>query len=154
VIINLEALCIGNHVRTDPFCLLSAGGKIALGDHIHIAAHCGLIGAAAIELEDFTAVSHGARLFSGADDMSGTYLTGPTVPNELRNVQSGPIKLKRHAAVGTNASSFPALPLEKAPSSALSLFSAKTFRPGKFGLASRRNELAPARKVCSRSRLY
>ena len=107
VIINPEALRIGNHVRIDPFCLLSAGGKIALGDHIHIAAHCSLIGAAGIELEDFTGVSHGARLFSAADDMSGTYLTGPTVPNELRSVQSGPIELKRHAVVGTNAVIFP-----------------------------------------------
>lgn len=107
VIINPKALCIGNHVRIDPFCLLSARGKITLGDHIHIAAHCSLIGAAGIELEDFTGVSHGARLFSAADDMSGTYLTGPTVPNELRNVQSGPIKLERHAVVGTNAVIFP-----------------------------------------------
>jgi galactoside O-acetyltransferase len=122
VIINLEALRIGNHVRIDPFCLLSASGKIALGDHIHIAAHCSLIGAAGIELEDFTGVSHGARLFSAADDMSGTYLTGPTVPNALRNVQSGPIKLKRHAVVGTNAVIFPGVTIgEGAIIGALSL---------------------------------
>jgi acetyltransferase-like isoleucine patch superfamily enzyme len=107
VIINPEALRIGNHVRIDPFCLLSASGKITLGDHIHIAAHCSLVGAAGIELEDFTGVSHGARLFSAIDDMSGTHLTGPTVSDELRNVQSGPITLKRHAVVGTNAVIFP-----------------------------------------------
>lgn len=107
VIINPEALRIGNHVRIDPFCLLSAGGGITLSDHIHIASHCSLIGAAGIELEDFTGISHGARLFSAADDMSGTHLTGPTVPDELRKVQSGPIKLKRHAVVGTNAVIFP-----------------------------------------------
>jgi acetyltransferase-like isoleucine patch superfamily enzyme len=109
VIINPEALRIGNHVRIDPFCLLSASGKITLGDHIHIAAHCSLIGTAGIELEDFTGVSHGARLFSAADDMSGNCLTGPTVPNESRNVQSGLIKLKRHAVVGTNAVVFPGI---------------------------------------------
>jgi serine acetyltransferase len=107
VIINPEALRVGNHVRIDPFCLLSAGGKIVLGEHIHIAAHCSLIGAAGIDLEDFTGISHGARLFSAVDDMSGTHLTGPTVPDELRNVQSGPIKLQRHAVVGTNAVIFP-----------------------------------------------
>jgi acetyltransferase-like isoleucine patch superfamily enzyme len=107
VIINPEGLRIGNHVRVDPFCVVSATGKINFGDHIHIASHCSLIGGGGIELEDFTGVSHGARLFSAADDMSGTYLTGPTVPNELRNVQSGPIKLKRHAVVGTNAVIFP-----------------------------------------------
>jgi acetyltransferase-like isoleucine patch superfamily enzyme len=107
VIINPEGLRIGNHVRVDPFCLVSATGKINLGDHIHIASHCSLIGGGGIELEDFTGVSHGARLFSAADDMAGSHMTGPTVPNEFRLLHSAPIKVKRHAVVGTGAVVFP-----------------------------------------------
>jgi acyl-[acyl carrier protein]--UDP-N-acetylglucosamine O-acyltransferase len=107
VIINPPGLQIGNGVRIDPFCLLSAGGGMRLGDHIHIGSHCSLIGGAGIELEDFAGVSHGARLFSTVDDMDGSHLTGPTVPNEFRRIVSSPIRVKRHAVIGTNAVVFP-----------------------------------------------
>ena len=94
VIINPEGLRIGNHVRVDPFCLVSATAKINLGDHIHIASHCSLIGGGGIELEDFSGVSHGARLFSAADDTVGSHMTGPTVPNEFRLRSFGADKSK------------------------------------------------------------
>src|SRR5437667_7412761 len=86
VIINPHGLRVGNHVRVDPFCLLSASGCITLGNYIHIASHCSLIGGGGIELEDFAGISHGARLFSAADDMRVSHLTRPTLPNELRQV--------------------------------------------------------------------
>jgi acetyltransferase-like isoleucine patch superfamily enzyme len=66
-----------------------------------------VIGGGGIELEDFTGVSHGARLFSAADDMAGSHMTRPTVPNEFRLLHSAPIKVKRHAVVGTGAVVFP-----------------------------------------------
>ena len=122
VIINPHGLRVGNHVRVDPFCLLSASGGITLGNFIHIASHCSLIGGGGIELEDFAGISHGARLFSAADDMGGSHLTGPTVPNELRNVGTAPIRLKRHAVIGTNAVIFPGVTIgEGAIVGALSL---------------------------------
>ena len=103
VIVEPERLQLGNHVRVDPFSLLSASGQISLGNHLHIGSHCTLIGASAISVEDFAGISHGARVFSASDDFGGGCLTGPTVPDQLRNVLSAPIHLCRHAVIGSGA---------------------------------------------------
>ncbi len=122
VIVAPERLRLGNHVRVDPFSLLSASGEISLGDHIHIGSHCTLIGATAIRIEDFAGISHGARLFSATDDFGGSCLTGPTVPDHLRNVLSAPIHLRRHAVIGSGAVVLPGVTMgEGAILGALSL---------------------------------
>ncbi len=122
VIVAPEHLRLGNHVRVDPFSLLSASGEISLGNHIHIGSHCTLIGASAIWVEDFAGISHGARLFSASDDFGGGCLTGPTVPDQLRNVISAPIYLRRHAVVGSDAVVLPGVTMgEGAILGALSL---------------------------------
>ena len=47
-------ISIGNNVRVDDFCILSAGaGGISIGSFIHIAAYSSLIGKERIELKDF-----------------------------------------------------------------------------------------------------
>jgi len=100
VIINPEGLVLGNHVRIDPFCLLSATGEIKLGNYVHVGGHSTLMGGGGIELEDFTGLSHGVRIFSAADDLSGRYATNPTMPAALRSVRSAPVTFKRHAGAG------------------------------------------------------
>ena len=51
---NCPNISIGDNVRIDDFCVLSAGaGGIALGNFIHIAVYTSLIGAEAITLADF-----------------------------------------------------------------------------------------------------
>ena len=48
-------ITIGSHVRVDDFCVLSAGeGGIVIGDHVHVAVFASLMGAARIELCDFS----------------------------------------------------------------------------------------------------
>jgi galactoside O-acetyltransferase len=103
VLIDAEKIEMGNHVRIDPFCVVSAGGGIRLGDHIHIAAHCSLIGGGGIEVGDFAGISHGAKRLSVSDKLDGTCLTGPTVPKEFREVISSPILVQRHAVVGAGS---------------------------------------------------
>src|SRR5436309_2819049 len=103
VIINPEGLALGNHVRIDPFCVLSATGSIKLGTYVHIGSHCTLVGAGGIEFADFTGISHGVRIFSAADDLSGRHLAGPTIPEAFRSVRTAPVKLSRHTAVGAGS---------------------------------------------------
>jgi acetyltransferase-like isoleucine patch superfamily enzyme len=111
VLIDSQRLQIGNHVRIDPFCILSARGGISLGQHIHIAAHCSLIGGGGIEINDFAGISHGAKLLSVSDDLSGSYLTGPTIPDEFRAVIKSPIRIGRHAVVGAGSVILPGVTL-------------------------------------------
>jgi len=55
-------IALGNHVRIDDFCVLSAGeGGIRIGSYVHVACQCTLIGKGRIELEDFSNLfNHGS----------------------------------------------------------------------------------------------
>jgi galactoside O-acetyltransferase len=101
VMVGLENISFGRHVRVDGFCsLIAADGHIALGDHVHVASYALLSGGAGIDLADFSGLSNGVKLFSRSDDYSGATLTNPTVPAEYLGVNQGPIRLGRHVIVG------------------------------------------------------
>ena len=111
VIINPEGLRLGNHVRIDPFCVLSATKSIRLHDRVHIAGHCTLMGGGGIEFEPYTGASHGAIIISAADDFTGRYLAGPMVAEHLRSVHKAPVILKRYSMIGAAAVVLPGVTL-------------------------------------------
>ncbi|HSZ70421.1 MAG TPA: acyltransferase [Solirubrobacteraceae bacterium] len=101
VFYGAHRISIGSHVRIDAGTVLSAGeGGIVIGDHVHISVRVFLTGAATIELGSFAGVSAGTAIFSSNDDYRGGWLTGPTIPDDLRNVTSAPVVLGEHAIVG------------------------------------------------------
>ncbi|HUN78370.1 MAG TPA: acyltransferase [Solirubrobacteraceae bacterium] len=96
-----DRISLGSHVRIDAGAVLSAGeGGIAIGDHVHISVRVFITGAAKIEVRSFAGVSAGTAIFSSNDDYRGGWLTGPTVPDDLRNVTSEPVVIDEHAIVG------------------------------------------------------
>lgn len=103
VLVGAEMMRLGSNIRIDPYCVISAGEDLSIGSHVHIAAHVLLSGGAGITLHDFSGISHGAKLLSASDDFSAGMLTGPTVPEDLRNVQSARIVIGRHAVIGANS---------------------------------------------------
>ena len=111
---NCAGIRIGSHVRVDDFCVLSAGaGGIVLGDYVHIAVFCSLIGAGRIELGDFSALSSRVAVYSSNDDYSGATLTNPTVPPEYTGVTHAPVTLGRHAIVGAGSVILPGVTLDE-----------------------------------------
>ena len=52
-IYNPHNISIGNNVRIDDFCILSAGSEIVIEDYVHIACYSSLIGAGKITLKVF-----------------------------------------------------------------------------------------------------
>jgi galactoside O-acetyltransferase len=107
-------ISIGNNVRIDDFCVLSAGdGGITLGNNIHIAVYCSLIGNGEIILEDFSGTSSKVAIYSSNDDYSGGFLTNPTVPSLYTNVTSGRVHLKKHVIVGYGSVILPNVTLEE-----------------------------------------
>jgi galactoside O-acetyltransferase len=113
VLVGVERIRFGSNVRVDPFCVISAGEMMSIGSHVHIAAHVLLSGGGGITLHDFSGISHGAKLLSASDDFSAGVLTGPTVPDDLRNVRTEPIVIGRHAVVGANSVVLPGAHLEE-----------------------------------------
>lgn len=103
VLLNPEGLRLGNFVRIDPFCIVSSAGGVRIGDHVHVGAHSTLSGGAGIEIESYAAMSHDVRIFTVTEDLSGRFMTNPTVPDALRRVKSGRVVMKQHSGlcVGT-----------------------------------------------------
>jgi dTDP-4-amino-4,6-dideoxy-D-glucose acyltransferase len=101
---NPGNISIGDNVRIDDFCILSAGeGGIEIGSFVHIACYSSLIGKAKIRVEDFSGISARCSIFSSSDDFSGNFLTGPTIDSAFINPIHKEIHLKKHVVVGAGS---------------------------------------------------
>lgn len=109
---NAKNIDIGNNVRIDDFCILSAGaGGISLGNYIHIAAYSSLIGAGRIELQDFSNISSRVSIYSSSDDYSGQTMSNPMVPDSLKSVLHAPVTICEHVIVGCGSVILPGVTL-------------------------------------------
>ncbi|ABI38401.1 acetyltransferase RfbO, CysE/LacA/LpxA/NodL family [Shewanella sp. MR-4] len=105
---------IGNNVRIDDFCVLSAGdGGIEVGNYVHIAVFALLIGAGKITVSDFAGVSSRVAIYSSNDDYSGLFLTNPTVPVEYTNVTHADVYLGKHVIIGSGSVVLPGVILHE-----------------------------------------
>ena len=103
-IYNPGRIALGSHVRIDDFCVLSAGeGGIEIGDYVHIAVYCSLIGAGKIKVNDFCNLSSRVSIYSSNDDYSGEHLTNPTVPDQFTGVTHADVLLGKHVIIGSGS---------------------------------------------------
>jgi acetyltransferase-like isoleucine patch superfamily enzyme len=111
-IYGASRISLGNNVRIDDFCILSAGvGGIRIGEHVHIAVYSSLIGSGMITLSDFCNLSSRVSVYSSNDDYSGTMMTNPTVPEEYTGVSSADVFLAKHVIVGSGSVILPGVTL-------------------------------------------
>jgi galactoside O-acetyltransferase len=111
-IYNPSKISIGDNVRIDDFCVISAGiGGVVLGSYIHIAVFSSLIGAEKITLSDFCNISSRVSIYSSNDDYSGSNLTNPMVPKEYTNVTSDQVMLGKHVIIGSGSVVLPGVTL-------------------------------------------
>lgn len=107
-------IALGNNVRIDDFCVLSAGiGGILVENYIHIAVYSSLIGAGKITLSDFCNISSRVSIYSSNDDYSGATMTNPTVPGEYTGVAHADVFLGKHVIVGSGSIILPGVTLEE-----------------------------------------
>lgn len=111
---NCQNISIGNNVRIDDFCVLSAGlGGIEIGDYIHVAVYSSLIGAGRISLCDFSNISSRVAIYSSSDDYSGDFMTNPMVPAELTHVTHADVFIGKHVIIGAGSVVLPGVTLEE-----------------------------------------
>jgi galactoside O-acetyltransferase len=110
-IYNANNIVIGNNVRIDDFCLLSASTDkpFVIEDYIHISAGACIYGAAGIHIKSFSNISVGVKVFTMSDSFCGNYLVGPTVPKEYRNVIESPLLIEKHTVIGANSVVLPGI---------------------------------------------
>lgn len=112
-IYNPSKIAIGSNVRIDDFCVLSAGeGGIELGDYIHIAVFCSLIGVGKISMDNYSGLSSRVSIYSSNDDYSGVHMTNPTVPCQFTGVQHADVSIGKHVIIGAGSVVLPGVTLE------------------------------------------
>jgi dTDP-4-amino-4,6-dideoxy-D-glucose acyltransferase len=100
---NTKSIYLGDNVRIDDFCIVSAGeGGIRIGRNVHISAFASIVGQAPIDFEDFSGISNKVAVFSSTDDFVKG-MTNPTIPDRFRRLKHIPVRLGRHAVVGSNS---------------------------------------------------
>jgi acetyltransferase-like isoleucine patch superfamily enzyme len=144
---GIDRITLGNNIRIDDFCILSAGsGGISLGNNIHIAAYSLLIGAGAIVLSDFCGLSSRVSIYSSSDDYSGVVMTNPTIPSEYSGVTHADVFLGKHVIVGAGSVILPGVTLEEGV--AIGALSFVNKRCEAFGIYTGN----PARRIKERKR--
>lgn len=107
-------ISIGDNVRIDDFCVLSAGdGGIHIGNHVHVAVYTSLIGRGRITLDDFCNLSSRVSIYSSSDDYSGATMTNPTVPARYTGVTDADVHVGRHVIIGCGSVVLPGVRLEE-----------------------------------------
>jgi len=106
-----ERIVIGNNVRIDDFCILSAGGKIEIGNYIHIACYTSIIGEGNVTIEDFCSISGRVSIYSSSDDYMGLAMTNPMVPSSFTRVSSLPVIMHKHVILGCGTIILPGVEL-------------------------------------------
>lgn len=144
---GVSRIVLGNNVRIDDFCVLSAGvGGISVGQHVHLAVYSSLIGAGKITLSDFCNISSRVAIYSSTDDYSGATMTNPTVPSEFTGVTHADVFLGKHVIVGCGSVILPGLTLEDGV--AVGALSLVTKSCNEFGIYAG----SPARRIKERKR--
>ena len=109
---NCENVSLGDNVRIDDFCVLSAGtGGIIIERYVHIAVYSSLIGAGRITVSEFCNVSSRVSIYSSSDDFSGATMTNPMVPSEYKDVKSVDVFLGKHVIIGSGSVILPGVRL-------------------------------------------
>ena len=92
---------VGQGSRIDAFVTIT--GDVVIGKYTHIGLNCSLLGGSGIRIGDYVGISPGVRIFSGTEDVSGEWVTNPTVPAHLRNPKTQMILIADHAFIGANS---------------------------------------------------
>lgn len=108
---NVSNMVIGNNVRIDDFCMLSASTEkqFIIDDHVHISAQSCIFGTAGIHIKSFSNISVGVKVFTVSDSFCGNYLIGPTVPKEYRHVLEHSLVIEKHTVIGANSVVMPGI---------------------------------------------
>ena len=107
-IVGLENITIGQNVRIDSSTtIIAASGFLRLGSHIQIGIGCVLGCRGGIVMNDYSSLSHGARLLSAVDDFSGNHMTNSTLSEAVLGVYAAPIRIGRYVPIGSGSTVLP-----------------------------------------------
>jgi acetyltransferase-like isoleucine patch superfamily enzyme len=100
-----ELISIGDFSRIDDGSMLTPGpdGSITLGRNVYIGPCCIIESPEDATFGDFSTLAARVTIYGATDNYLGDYLTNPTVPADRRGLTTSPVKVGRHAIIGTHS---------------------------------------------------
>lgn len=110
---NCEKIRLGNHVRIDDFCVLSAGiGGIEIGNYVHLAVYCELQGEGKIYMADFSGLSARVSIYSDYAHCTAEMLAYSNLNEDDFEGKHGDVILHSQSGSGTGSVILPNVTLE------------------------------------------
>lgn len=111
IFINPQFIEIGDRTRIDMGVLISAGPKgVRLGCNVHLGTNSLLFGGRGrIEIHSFGGVSSQVRIYTVTDNYLGDSLSGPTVPDEFKDMNEGNVILEKNVMIGSGSLLLPSV---------------------------------------------
>ncbi|HOW67351.1 MAG TPA: acyltransferase [Candidatus Paceibacterota bacterium] len=98
-----DRICVGDYSQIDEGVRIYAGQGVTIGRYVHLAFDCSISGGGQCVIRDFAGLGAGVRLITGSENIDGSGLTNPTVPESLRRVERGQVIIGAHAVIFTNS---------------------------------------------------
>lgn len=143
-IVGLHNIAVGDHVRIDSgTVIIAAAGALRIGNHVQIGIGCVIGARGGVDLEDYSSLSHGARILSAIDDFSGRHMTNSTLPDGVLGVTAAPVRIGRYVPIGSGTIVLPGVEVgEGAAVGALSLVN-RSLDPWRIYSGNPVNDLGP-----------
>lgn len=107
-IVGLENIEIGDNSRIDGFCtIVASGGRLRIGEYVHIHTSCVLGCRGTIEIGDFSSLSHGVQVLSASDDLTGDWMFASAVPERFTRPRIAPIVIGTHVPLACGCTVLP-----------------------------------------------
>lgn len=103
IIVYGGELFVPNSSRIDALCVITGAPNVSIGEYVHIATGVRLISSHdKITLNKGCFISMGSTLLTSSDDYKNGNLIGPTLPEEVKKVITGPIIFEEFAGIGAH----------------------------------------------------
>ena len=102
-IIGKENIEFGENVIIDDFVFIYAKNKMRIGNYVHIASHASIAGGENFNMEDYSGISCGVRIFTTSDDFKDYGFGNPTIGEKYRNLNKAPVNIGKFAIIGANS---------------------------------------------------
>jgi galactoside O-acetyltransferase len=130
-------ISLGNNVRIDDFCILSAGPKgFEIHDYVHIACYAFIIGRGKVTMRDFSGLSSRVGVYSSSDNYNGEYLTNPTIPEYLLNTKHADVIIGKHCVIGSSSIILPGVTIHDGSAIGAMTLVNKDIPPNTIGVGS------------------
>lgn len=142
-----DRITMGDNVRIDDFCVVSAGGGVEIDSYVHISAFVCLFGGSGIKIGKNCSISSFTSIYSESDDFSGESLVNPFFPTEFKpGYKSGKVILQDFCNIGAHCCVMPGVTLKEGAAIGTNSLVMKSCEPWSVYFGS------PAKKIKERSR--